>query len=128
MLNNAKIVAFVATTDAAKSRAFYEGALGFAPMLEDEFAIVLEGVVELHTEVYGPLKLEVGESVYFDSSAGHAYLNAGPGTARIMTIACDSPSPQEAKQLPVAKASKRTTAARSKVVAGQARATRSARS
>ena len=94
----------------------------------DEFAVVLEGVVELHTEVYGPLKLEVGESVYFDSSVGHAYLNAGPGTARIMTIACDSPAPQEAKQLPVAKASKRATAARGKVVAGQACATRSARS
>jgi transcriptional regulator with XRE-family HTH domain len=94
----------------------------------DEFAVVLEGVVELHTEVYGPLKLEVGESVYFDSSVGHAYLNAGPGTARIMTIACDSPAPQEAKQLPVAKASNRTTVARSKVLTGQVRATRSARS
>ena len=42
MLNNAKIIAFVATTDAAKSRAFYEGVLGLAPTLEDEFAIVLD--------------------------------------------------------------------------------------
>jgi hypothetical protein len=32
---NAKIIAFVATTDAAKSRAFYEGVLGLAPTLED---------------------------------------------------------------------------------------------
>ena len=42
MLNNAKIIAFVATTDAAKSRAFYEEVLGLAPTLEDEFAIVLD--------------------------------------------------------------------------------------
>jgi hypothetical protein len=42
MLNNAKIIAFVATTDSAKSRAFYEGMLGLAPILEDQFAIVLD--------------------------------------------------------------------------------------
>ena len=42
MLDNAKIIAFVATTDAAKSRAFYEEVLGLALTLEDEFAIVLD--------------------------------------------------------------------------------------
>src|SRR5215472_17384010 len=42
MLNNAKIIAFVATTNAAKSRAFYEGVLGLALTLEDEFTIVLD--------------------------------------------------------------------------------------
>lgn len=92
----------------------------------DEFAIVLEGVVELHTEVYEPLRLEVGESVYFDSTVGHAYINAGPGAARIMTIASESPPPLEVKPLPVAKASKRMAATRGKA-AGQARATRTAR-
>ena len=30
MLDNAQIIAFVATTDAAKSRAFYEEVLGLA--------------------------------------------------------------------------------------------------
>ena len=42
MLNNAKIIVFVATTDAAKSRAFYEWVLGLAPTSEDEFSIVLD--------------------------------------------------------------------------------------
>ena len=42
MLNDARIIAFVKTTDAAKSRAFYEGVLGLAATLEDEFAIVLD--------------------------------------------------------------------------------------
>jgi transcriptional regulator with XRE-family HTH domain len=94
----------------------------------DEFAIVLEGVAELHTEVYEPLRLEVGESVYFDSRVGHAYLNAGPGVTKIMTIACDSSATQEAKQLPVARASKRLGLVRDKAALGKVRATRSARS
>jgi catechol 2,3-dioxygenase-like lactoylglutathione lyase family enzyme len=42
MLNNAKIVAFVATADASKSRAFYEGVLGLALTVEDEFAVVFD--------------------------------------------------------------------------------------
>jgi catechol 2,3-dioxygenase-like lactoylglutathione lyase family enzyme len=42
MLNNAKIIAFVATTDAAKSRAFYENVLKLPLASEDEFAIVLD--------------------------------------------------------------------------------------
>ena len=42
MLNNAKIIAFVATTDAAKSRAFYENVLNLPLTSEDEFAIVLD--------------------------------------------------------------------------------------
>src|SRR5215471_11803262 len=42
MLNDAKIIAFIATTDAAKSRAFYEGVLGLAPTLEDELTLVLD--------------------------------------------------------------------------------------
>jgi catechol 2,3-dioxygenase-like lactoylglutathione lyase family enzyme len=41
MLNSAKMIAFVATADAARSRAFYEGVLGLATTLEDQFAIVL---------------------------------------------------------------------------------------
>ena len=72
----------------------------------DEFAIVLEGEVELHTEVYHPLRLKVGESVYFDSSVGHLYLNAGTGPARILTIAGDGPAPPGPQKMPVAKASK----------------------
>lgn len=70
----------------------------------DEFAYVLEGEVELHTEVYAPLKLKVGDSVYFDSSVGHAYLNGGDGPAKIIAIACDADPSEEARELPRAKA------------------------
>jgi transcriptional regulator with XRE-family HTH domain len=40
----------------------------------EEYTYVLEGRVALHTEFYDPIVLEVGESVYIDSSMGHAYL------------------------------------------------------
>jgi mannose-6-phosphate isomerase-like protein (cupin superfamily) len=79
----------------------------------DEFAFVTQGRVELHTEVYEPLALKAGESVYFDSSVGHAYINAGPGVAQILTIACNSPLPPEPTKLQLAKARNSAGAAKS---------------
>jgi transcriptional regulator with XRE-family HTH domain len=52
----------------------------------EEYAFVVEGVVELHTDLYAPVRLEAGDSIYFDSGMGHAYLNAGPGLCRVLTI------------------------------------------
>ena len=48
----------------------------------EEFLFVLEGAVELHTEYYAPVVLKAGESIYFDSRMGHAYLAHGPGVCR----------------------------------------------
>ena len=42
MLGCSRIVAFVATTDSAKARAFYEGVLGLPFAYEDEFAIAFD--------------------------------------------------------------------------------------
>jgi hypothetical protein len=39
---------------------------------------VIEGRIEVHTEFYDPVVLEVGESIYIDSQMGHAYVVA-PG-------------------------------------------------
>lgn len=55
----------------------------------DEFAYVLSGEIELHTEIYGPLRLKAGESVFFDSGVGHAYVKVGEGAARILCIGSD---------------------------------------
>lgn len=41
MLNDSKLVGFVATTDYAKARAFYEGQLGLRFVSQDPFALVL---------------------------------------------------------------------------------------
>lgn len=42
MLADGKIVAFVATTDGKRARAFYEGVLGLKVTSEDDFALVLD--------------------------------------------------------------------------------------
>ncbi|HEY1091275.1 MAG TPA: XRE family transcriptional regulator [Burkholderiaceae bacterium] len=50
----------------------------------EEFAYVLEGEVEFHSELYAPVLLKAGDSIYFDSEMGHAYLKASAGTCRLV--------------------------------------------
>lgn len=42
----------------------------------EEFIYVIEGRIEVHTEFYDPVTIEAGESIYIDSTMGHAYLAA----------------------------------------------------
>ena len=56
----------------------------------DELAYILDGEVELHTEIYAPLRLKAGESVFFDSKVGHAYINVGDGPARILCVGSEA--------------------------------------
>ena len=59
----------------------------------EEYAYVLEGVVEFHSELYAPVKLRKGDSIYFDSGVGHAYLAADAGPCRVLSI-CSGPESQ----------------------------------
>ena len=58
-----------------------------------EFLFVLQGEVELHTEMYAKLRLKTGESIFFDSSMSHTYV-AKESPCEILTI-CTSPVPAE---------------------------------
>jgi transcriptional regulator with XRE-family HTH domain len=58
----------------------------------EEFVFVLEGTLELHTEIYTPARLEQGDSVYFDSSMGHAYIAVGDKPCRILSMCATSES------------------------------------
>lgn len=40
----------------------------------EEYIYVLQGPVEIHTEFYEPILLQSGESIYIDSTMGHAYV------------------------------------------------------
>src|SRR3546814_11119147 len=42
----------------------------------EEFIYVLEGRIEVHSEFYDPVTLDVGQGIYIDSSMGHAYVVA----------------------------------------------------
>ena len=52
----------------------------------EEFIFVLEGQVEVHTELYTPLVLSAGESAYLDSGMGHAYVVRGEGPCRLIAV------------------------------------------
>ena len=75
---------------------------GFGPLLRhdgEEFTYVLEGKIVVHTEAYEPVTLSVGQSIYIDSTMGHAYL-AAPDVdeARVLTI-CSSSNPDLSSNL-----------------------------
>ncbi len=50
----------------------------------EEFAYVLEGEVAFHSELYAPVVLKPGDSIFFDSEMGHAYLKAADGPCRLV--------------------------------------------
>ncbi|MCV0396732.1 MAG: XRE family transcriptional regulator [Rhizobiaceae bacterium] len=52
----------------------------------EEFLLVLAGRVTVHLQDRSPVVLEVGESIYFDSSRGHLYASAGAEDARILVV------------------------------------------
>ena len=56
----------------------------------EEYVFVIEGTLDLYTDTYTPVRLEQGESIYFDSTMGHAYVKVGDATCRILSI-CATP-------------------------------------
>jgi len=40
----------------------------------EEFLFVLEGAMDLYSDIYRPVRLETGDSIYFDSRTPHAYI------------------------------------------------------
>lgn len=67
----------------------------FGPMIRhsgEEFIFVIEGTIEVHTEHYAPVRLGKGESIYIDSTMGHAYLRVGEEEALLLGV-CSSQQP-----------------------------------
>lgn len=52
----------------------------------EEMVYVLQGSVQIHTEGYEPLTLQVGDSCYFDSSMGHALISSEGAPAQVLWI------------------------------------------
>ena len=51
----------------------------------EEFTYVIEGEVAFHTDLYAPVTLLAGDSIYFDSEMGHAYLKASDTRCCLVT-------------------------------------------
>lgn len=52
----------------------------------EEYLFVLNGTLDLYTEAYAPVRLEQGDSIYFDSSMGHAYVSASDVPCQVLSI------------------------------------------
>lgn len=59
----------------------------------EEFNYVLEGEIEFHTEIYAPVRLKAGSSIYFDGEMKHAHIRVGKGPCRILGILCPRAEP-----------------------------------
>lgn len=61
----------------------------------EEFAFVISGSVEVHTEDYRPTRLDAGDCIYMDSTSGHAYVNVGTEpVARVLGVTTHAARPQ----------------------------------
>ena len=49
-----------------------------------EFIFVLKGQLELHSELYDPVLMKMGDSMLFDSSMGHHYVSRGRSDAELL--------------------------------------------
>jgi len=52
----------------------------------EEYAMVMEGQCEFHCDLYAPVVMNKGDSVYFDGVMGHAYVAIGDGPCRILCV------------------------------------------
>ena len=52
----------------------------------EEYIYCVSGSIELHTEYYGPTRLEPGDSAYIDSVMRHAFVSVGRGDATILSV------------------------------------------
>lgn len=51
----------------------------------EEFLYVLSGSMELHSDLYAPLPLTAGDSVYFDSGMAHGYVRTS-AACRVLAV------------------------------------------
>lgn len=59
----------------------------------EEYLYILSGTMELHSDLYAPLKLEPGDSVYFDSGMAHAYVRTSDTPCTVLSV-CAGPGMQ----------------------------------
>ncbi len=59
----------------------------------EEFLYVLAGSMEIHSDLYAPLQLAIGDSLYFDSGMAHAYVKTGEGSCHVLSV-CAGPGVQ----------------------------------
>ena len=90
----------------------------------EEFGLVLDGEIEFHTEFYAPVLLKKGDSVYFDSGMGHAYLKASDELCRVVCVCLPRGGDPELRVEPFISASERHASRQAQAVPAPARVVR----
>lgn len=52
----------------------------------DDFLLVIEGEIELHTEFYQPQRMQAGDSAYFDARMGHLCISVSKEDALVLWV------------------------------------------
>ena len=52
----------------------------------EEYLYVVRGMMELHSDLYAPLRLGSGDSVYFDSGMAHGYVRIGTERCTVLSV------------------------------------------
>lgn len=52
----------------------------------DDFLLVIEGEIELHTEFYQPQRMQAGDSAYFDARMGHLCISVSEEDALVLWV------------------------------------------
>ena len=60
----------------------------------EEYLYVLKGTMELHSDLYSPLPLGPGDSVYFDSGMAHGYVRTSAAPCSVLAV-CAGPGIQQ---------------------------------
>jgi transcriptional regulator with XRE-family HTH domain len=61
----------------------------FGPLIRhpgEEFVYVIQGVLILHTDIYSPAVLNAGDSIFFDSEMGHAYISGSDELCAVVSV------------------------------------------
>jgi transcriptional regulator with XRE-family HTH domain len=91
----------------------------------EEFNYVLSGELEFHTDVYAPVRLKVGDSVYFDAEMGHAHTKVGSAKCTILGVLIPRSSEMvKNNTAPILEVTRGPAAAREPVAGRPARRTR----
>ncbi|HWE46622.1 MAG TPA: cupin domain-containing protein [Caulobacteraceae bacterium] len=59
---------------------------GLQRLSGEAYVFVIEGEVEVLSDIYAPLRLGAGDSLYFDAAMAHAFVRGGERACRILCV------------------------------------------
>jgi len=64
----------------------FEDFEGWVRHAGEEFLLVLEGKIDVYTEYYEPIRLNVGDSMYYDAAMGHCLVSVSKKDALVLWV------------------------------------------